>query len=264
LKKGITIVLIVVCVVVFGYSAYQLLSYYSANSAAERDFAQLLPPDLASADAGAEDGDSAAYLALLPYYDGLRAQNSDMVGWLRIPGSRISYPVMQTINSPEYYLDKDFKKNYQVNGSLFASNISDVNLPSDVVIIYGHRMKSGAMFGRMGDFLNQDYLSKNDTVVFDTFTARNVYKIYCLFSLSVDPSVNVFDYYDYNQFGDEQAFNDFMAQVQGLANIVNPSNAPKFGDKILLLSTCEYTHADGRLVMVAVRTNEIKRPVAVQ
>ena len=109
MKKGVTIVLIAICVVIFGISAYKLLTYYGADRAAEGDFAQLLPPELAGSVVEDQDGKS-AYEMLLPYYESLREQNGDMVGWLRIPGTRISYPVMQTIDNPEYYLDKNFER----------------------------------------------------------------------------------------------------------------------------------------------------------
>jgi len=253
LKKGVVIILIAVCVVVFGISAYQLLNYYGADRAAEKEFEQLLPPELAGSVVEGEDGKS-AYEILLPYYERLREENSDMVGWLRIPGARISYPVMQTINSPEYYLDRDWHMNYSVSGSLFASDISDVDKPSDVVIIYGHRMKTGAMLGSLGDFLDEDFLRAHDTIIFDTFTERNEYRIYLLFSLAVGTDApDEFTYYNYSYFTDRTDFNSFMTRARSLAEIELPENMPQFGDKILLLSTCEYTHANGRLVVVAVR-----------
>jgi len=253
LKKGLTIVLILICVAVFGVSAYQLYNYYGADKAAEGEFAGLLPPELAGSDVSGADGKS-AYETLLPYYRGLREQNEDMVGWLRIPGTRISYPVMQTKNSPEYYLDRNFHRQYSASGTLFASSISDVDLPSDVVIIYGHRMKTGAMFGTLGDFLKADFIADHETIIFDTFTERNEYKVYLIFTLAVGPEVeNEFAYFNYNWFKDRDDFNGFLARARSLSEIEIPANMPSFGDKLLLLSTCEYTHENGRLVLVAVR-----------
>ena len=238
---------------IFCISAYQLLNYYGADRAAENDFAQLLPPDLSGSVVEVEDGKS-AYDLLLPYYKGLRAENEDMVGWLRIPGTRISYPVMQTPHSPEYYLDRNFDRQYSAAGTLFASDLSDVDLPSDVVIIYGHRMRTGAMFGSLGDFLKEDFFLEHQKIIFDTFTERNEYRIYCIFTLGVGPDVvNEFEYFNYNFFTDRNDFNSFMSRVRFLSEIENPANEPAFGDKILLLSTCEYTHENGRLVVVAVR-----------
>ena len=255
MNRGIAIVLILICVAVFGVSAYKLVTYYGANRAAEKDFSQLLPEEVGDPDAVDEFGKGLSYEYLLPYYKKLREENGDMVGWLRIPKTRISYPVMQTPDSPEYYLDKDFQKKYSMNGSLFVSSICDVDTPSDVVTIYGHRMKTGSMFGRLGDYLDEGFIEEHDTIIFDTFTERNVYKVYSVFSLAVNThSPNEFDYYNFDNFYTKDRFDWFMTNVRERAEASNPSYAPMYGDKILLLSTCEYTHADGRLLLIAVRT----------
>jgi len=253
LRKPIFVVLILVCMIVFSISAGKLISYYSADRAAEEEFAQFLPDEIGGTDVGKDvSGEKFVYDYLLPYYKELRNQNSDMVGWLRIPGTRISYPVMQTRDAPEYYLRRDFNKDHSMNGSLFADAKCDVNLPADVVTIYGHRMKSGAMFGSLGDYLKPEIFEKNDKVIFDTFTSRNEYKIYCVFSVDISAAGGC-DYYNYAQFEDEEAFDWFIKQAHLLSHAENPMYMPTYGDKLLLLSTCEYTHKDGRLVVVAVK-----------
>jgi sortase B len=252
MKKGIIIVLIVICAIVFGISAYQLINYYGKDRAAEKAFEQLLPGDIGSPDATTEEGGGFNYDSILAHYKALKADNGDMVGWLRIPGTRVSYPVMQTPNSPEYYLDKNFKKEYTVSGTLFASANCDVDLPSDVVTIYGHRMKTGAMFGSLGDFLDADFFAKNQKVVFDTFVGRSEYKIYCVFVEAVNTG-SEFKYYNYSDFASEEIFDEFMSGMRANIQIQNYTVEPVYGDKFLLLSTCEYTHQDGRMIVVAVR-----------
>ena len=253
MKKGLLFVLIAICAVVGGISGYQLVKYYNADRAAEADFAALLPvEELESLDYVPFDGDWIDYDYMLSFYEELCGENSDMVGWLSIPGTRIGYPVMQTPGNPEYYLDRNFKKEYSAAGSLFASAISNVGLPSDVVVIYGHRMKTGAMFGSLGSYLKADFLAERETIIFDTFTERNRYKVYAAFAIDVG-AAGGFEYYNYSSFEDESAFDEFMKQVRSLASAENPAYQPVYGDKLLLLSTCEYTHEDGRLVIVAVK-----------
>ena len=253
MNKGLTIVLVGVCVAVLAVSAYNLISYYGADRAAERGFAELLPEDAWTEGATGIDGavGVSAYDFLLPYYEELLGKNGDMVGWLRIPGTRISYPVMQTSWSPEYYLDRNFEREYSASGSLFASAICDVDKPSDVVTVYGHRMRTGAMFGSLGDYLDIDFLLENDMIIFDTFFGRHEYRIHNVFSIDVSREGH-FAYYDYVDFADGAAFDGFMREVNALTEVENPAFTPVYGDKILLLSTCEYTHEDGRLVIVAV------------
>ena len=263
MNRGLLIVLIAICAIVFGISAYKLIAYYSADRAAEKEFAELLPDFGEEDPAGDVPGvDWLSYETLLPYYEDLKKANDDFVGWLRIPDTRISYPVMQTLNSPEYYLDKDFKKQYSASGTLFAASICDVDMPSDVVTIYGHRMKTGAMFGSMGDFLEQDFFAEHEDVIFDTLSGRGEYKIYCLFSEAVGTG-NEFAYYLYSVFPDEGFFDDFLGRMKGFMQIENPLYEPVYGDKVLFLSTCEYTHENGRLVMAAVRVEEGKRVLGI-
>ena len=254
MNKGLFIVLIAVCLIFGGVSVFQLINYYSADRAAEKDFAALLPPmSFEDNSFSSSDGDWALYDYLYAHYEGLRERNGDMVGWLSIPGTRIGYPVMQTKTSAEYYLSRNFEQEYSAAGSLFASAISDVETPSDVVIVYGHRMKTGAMFGSLGDFLSKDFLLEHETVVFDTFAGRGLYKVYGVFTIDINDEAVGFAYYDYSEFASESEFNKFIEQVGTLAAVENSAYLPVYGDKLLLLSTCEYSHEDGRLVVVAVK-----------
>ena len=251
MNKAVIIILIAVCAVVFVISADKLLTYFGADKEAESGFANLLPEEIAGPDATVAEGGANPFEAMLPYYLGLREDNPDFVGWLRIPFTRVSYPVMQTPDSPEFYLDRNFDKKYSTAGTLFAADISDVELPSDVVIIYGHRMKTGAMFGSLGDFLDEDFLKDRDTIVFDTFAGRKEYKVYCTFVQAVNVE-GEFMYYNYSQFFNEEMFDRFMQGVDSNRKTANPKFRPVYGDKLILLSTCEYTHADGRLILVGV------------
>ena len=256
MNKAVFVFLIAVCVAIGGFSAFQLINYYSKDRAAEKDFAALLPVSELPGTADIPfDGDLIEYDYLYSYYEELRQRNGDMVGWLSIPGTRVAYPVMQTKGNPEYYLDRNFEKEYSAAGSLFASAISDVELPSDVVTVYGHRMKTGAMFGSLGDFLSSAFLAEHETIVFDTFAGRGLYRVYAAFTIDVggDGADSGFAYYDYSEFRGEAEFDRFVEQVRGLAATENPAYRPVYGEKLLLLSTCEYSHEDGRLVIVAVR-----------
>ncbi|MDR0874809.1 MAG: class B sortase [Clostridiales Family XIII bacterium] len=252
MNKKLSVVLICVCAIVLAISGFKVISYFGENSRAENVYEDIRPPGM-SEDAAIS---ASQYEDLLPYYEKLRDQNGHFVGWLSIPGTNVNYPVMQTKQEPEYYLYRDFHQKDAPSGSLFVSELSDVERPSDNVIIYGHRMKTGAMFGNFGKLLEPEYLAEHDLVIFDTFANRNEYQIWCLFTEAVDTgSTNEFKYYNYSDFQGEIDFANFLSQAKSYANIVNPDVSPKYGDKILLLSTCEYSHDNGRLVAVCVRTS---------
>ena len=79
-------------------------------------------------------------------YRALSEENPDMVGWIRIDGTDIDYPVVQRADEPNYYLKHDFAGCYTAFGCSFAQVNCDVQVPSDNVILYGHNMKDGSMF----------------------------------------------------------------------------------------------------------------------
>ena len=87
---------------------------------------------------------------VLAEYGGLFLKNTDMVGWLSIAGTTVNYPVMQTPNAPNYYLKRNFDKEYSDLGTPYIQENCDL-ASSDNLVIYGHHIKGGKMFGALED-----------------------------------------------------------------------------------------------------------------
>ena len=110
-------------------------------------------------------------------FDALKAINDDVVGWLELEAiPSISYPIAQGEDN-EYYLHRTIKKTYNFAGSVFidstnASDFSDCN-----TIIYGHNMRSGAMFGTLKQYLDKDYLTAHKKISFDTIYEHGTYEV---------------------------------------------------------------------------------------
>ena len=79
-------------------------------------------------------------------YSALYNKNKRLIGWLKIDDTLIDYPVMQTSNN-EYYLEYNFNQEYDKNGSIFIDASCDIVNRNTNLILYGHNMKSGKMFG---------------------------------------------------------------------------------------------------------------------
>ena len=188
----------------------------------------------------------------LPWYQELHDQNSDMVGWLQIENSKINYPVMQTsLDNANFYLYKDFDKNDSVRGSIYAAEICDVFEPSDNITLFGHNMKDGSMFAYLGNYYEKSAWENNPLIFFDTLTESHVYKIFAVFKTSGTDNVG-FAYHQMADAKDEAEFNQFVATCKELA-FYDTGITPVYGDKLLCLSTCEYTIDNGRFVVAAVR-----------
>lgn len=189
--------------------------------------------------------------SILPEYLPLYESNTDMVGWIKIDGTVVNYPVMQTPDRENFYLERNFSKAYSSHGCIYARETCDVNAPSDNVTLYGHHMRDGSMFAVLDDYKNQSFYEEHDTIIFDTLTEHHTYKIFAVFKTSATVGRG-FAYHQFENAGTEAEFNAFVDQCKALS-FYDTGITPVYGDKLICLSTCEYTLENGRFVVVAYR-----------
>ena len=174
-----------------------------------------------------------------------------MVGWITVPDTKINYPVMQTPTKPDYYLKRNFYKKSSDWGAIYAREVCNVNEPSDNVTLYGHHMKDGSMFTGLDKFKQKSFWETHRTFQFDTLYERHTYEIIGVFKTSANVGQG-FNYHLFVDAADEGKFNEFVSTVKSLAFYETGVTA-QYGDKLLTLSTCEYTLSNGRFVVVAKR-----------
>lgn len=185
---------------------------------------------------------------VLEKYKELYLQNEDMVGWLSIDGTEINYPVMQTPNNPNFYLKHNFEKEYSDLGTPYIQENCTI-AESDNLLIYGHHIKGGKMFGALEDYKAKSFYEQHKTIRFDTLTEQAEYEIISVFK-TVEYSSKGFRYYDFVNAENAEAFEEYLSKCKELALYDTGINA-EYGDKLLTLSTCEYSAPNGRLVVVA-------------
>jgi len=179
------------------------------------------------------------------------AINPDLAGWLSIPGTEIDYPVMHTPDRKDHYLYRNFAGESSDWGCLYAREECDLNGPSDNVTIYGHHMKDGSMFAGLDAYLSREFWEQHRYIRFDTLTEHNTYAIFAVFTTTASLGEG-FAYHDFIDAEDETAFDAFVAACLSLSRY-DTDIVPQYGDKMICLSTCEYTQTNGRLVVAAVR-----------
>ena len=184
----------------------------------------------------------------LAEYLELYRQNEDMVGWIAIDGTKLNYPVMQTKNNPNFYLKRNFEKEYSDLGVPYIQENCDI-LNSDNLIIYGHHIKGGKMFGALESYKSKSFYEKHKTIQFDTLTEQAEYEIVAVFK-TVAYSAEGYRYYDFVNAETEEAFAEYVAKCKELA-LYDTGVSAEYGDKLITLSTCEYSAQNGRLVVVA-------------
>ena len=177
--------------------------------------------------------------------------NKDLIGWVKIENTNINHPVMQS-KIKNYYLRKDFYKNYSSYGTPFIAEECEIN-KSDNIIIYGHHIRGRKMFGDLESYKSKNFYEENKIIDFytlnDKTTEKKQYEIFAVFKTPVYTS-NEFKYYNYINFNSEEEFSEFINKCKSKAMYDTNIN-PKYKDKMITLSTCEYSQRNGRLVVIA-------------
>ncbi len=191
-------------------------------------------------------------LEVLEEYQTLYNKNRKLIGWLKIDDTNIDYPVMQTANN-EYYLDHNFNQEYDKNGSLFLDKDCDVVRRNTNLIIYGHHMRSGKMFGNLNSYSSKEYGEKHSLIQFDTIYEKGTYEVMYVFRSRIfNEDEVVFKYYQFFDAASATEFDSYMQEMAALS-LYDTGVTASYGDELLTLSTCDSSEADGRFVVVAKR-----------
>ena len=191
------------------------------------------------------DGEKYASSGRLTRYDALYQQNNDLAGWLSFPETALDCPVMYTPEDPEKYLRMAFDGSYAISGSLF---IGDGSSPDGSnVIVYGHNMKNGTMFGGLTAYAQEDYAKAHPVFRLDTLTEEREYRVIAAFYCAAEEE-EAFPY-QYVDLTHPETFAQYLEKA-GERSLWPMSFQPEFGTRLALLSTCSYQGEDGRFVVL--------------
>ncbi len=197
-----------------------------------------------------------AELVVLPEYAELYEQNNDLVGWIYIEDTRINYPVMQSPDNPNFYLDHGFDKGETDYGCPYVAEICDMSKPSDNLIIYGHHKKNGSMFTDLKKFGKKSFWEEHKTFSFNTLYERQTYEVVAVFKTVVyTNSTSEFRYYQFADAKTPEQFDEYIAKCKEKA-LYDTGVSAVYGDQLITLCTCEYSNKNGRLVLVAKRVTD--------
>lgn len=197
------------------------------------------------------DGDTLVYALPTPppvqdSFSELLEYNPETVGFLRA-GDGISLPVVQRINDNEFYLNHTFAGESGSEGALFLDGLNRLVPEDDCLIVYGHNMHNGTMFGNLRMYQDLNYLRRCSLVSFDTLYRDGIYAPFAAFNASMDPGSA--GYFDVRQFiFDADSFDRFVQQLRTRSYCEVPLDV-RYGDRLLLLVTCDYTQNDGRFIL---------------
>lgn len=177
------------------------------------------------------------------------AQNSDFIAWLRIPGTNVDYPVVQT-DDPDDYLNHTFSGKPSVVGTLFSLADADYAAPGRNIAVYGHHLRSSGekMFTSLMRYKNPDFYEDNQTIVLDSLYRHSEYTIFAVVNMKAgdwEPSRTT--------FSGDAAFMAFVNRANS-ESLYDTGVEVGADDHILTLITCDRSYAgkEGRLVILAV------------
>lgn len=175
-------------------------------------------------------------------FEGLKAINSDTVGWIYIEGTPMNYPVVQTDNN-NYYLSHNFTKEEQIDGTIFLDYTCEQTKVRNS-ILYGHYMADESMFGVLWQYQEELYYKEHPIIQYDRPDDQGKWEIFSVYTTEAD--------YDYRQpeFTDDDDFLVYMNRIKehslyDTGVVLNPT------DEVITLSTCIYTFDDARFAVHA-------------
>lgn len=254
-RKLIVVLASLVAALCFGY--FGVYYFFSARTSMDYEtLASLKGSDVLSAAPGKNEVSLHKTGFQLPdvldEYKTLYEKNKKLIGWLKIDDTNIDYPVMQTSDN-DYYLEHNYNQEYDKNGSIFMDCNCSIYPRSTNLILYGHHMKSGKMFGQLQKYAKESYGKEHAIIQFDTIYEKSTYQVMFVFRSQVysDNDI-VFKYYQFINANSEEEFNYYMNEMAVLS-LYDTGVTASYGDSLLTLSTCDSSQTDGRFVVVAKR-----------
>lgn len=243
LRRGLMVLLALIFVGSLGMVIYRTMEYKEGEEiyAEAAELVQLpdlsdLPDPVLEETEETEETDAPVYVD--PYADALRNMdfaalrevNSDVLGWILIPNTVISYPLVQGDDN-QYYLKHTWKKWTSAVGAIFLEYQNSPDFSDFNTIIYGHRMNNGSMFASLKNYKKQSYWAAHPYVYITDDNGSHKYEIFAAYEVSTAGTT-----YQIGFSGDasKQAFLDYCLGQ----SVIDTGITPTVHDKILTLSTC--------------------------
>jgi len=239
MKKKLLLLMIIICVCVFIFSLNKIIMWKQDNNENEttiKEIKDLITEEDLQIETKKDE--------LIEKLNKLKSQNKDTVAYLKVNNTKIDYPVVQT-NDNKYYLTHNFNKKANSAGWVFADYHNKYNGKDKNLVIYGHSMLNGSMFGTLRYVLQEKWYKNKDNhkILLVTNNTKQYYQVFSTYVIDTE------DYYINTKFKDNNEFYKFITKLKNRSKF-NYNVDLKKTDKILTLSTC-YTGGTKRVVLHA-------------
>ena len=167
-------------------------------------------------------------------FNKLKEQNNETIAWLKVNNTNVEYPVVKGANN-SFYLNHSFDKSNNSAGWIFADYRNKFDNTDKNIVIYGHNMRDGSMFGSMLNILNAKWYEneENTNITLYTENEKCMYKVFSVYKIENE------DYYIKTEFknDNDNEFEDFIKTLKK-RSIKDFNVDVSKDDNILTLSTC--------------------------
>ncbi len=181
-------------------------------------------------------------------FNKLKEQNNETVAWIKVNNINVEYPVVRATNN-SFYLNHSFDKSKNSAGWIFADYKNKFDNTDKNIVIYGHNMRDGSMFGSLKNILNSDWYDneENTDITLCTENEKSIYKVFSIYKIESE------DYYIKTEFSNENEFEKFIKTLKK-RSIKNFNIDISKEYSILTLSTC----ANNNKYRVVLHSKKIK------
>ncbi|MCR5150281.1 MAG: class B sortase [Clostridiales bacterium] len=181
-------------------------------------------------------------------FEQLRRSAPDVIAWLDIPNTEVSYPVVMRKGNSSYYLFRNIYGKTSKYGSLFVEDCNNSDFSDNVTVIYGHNVTSGAMFGSLKDYYTGSSTDSHKTISVYLPDRKLTYKTVAAVPADNDHLIKT------ALVNTEAGFNGFIKSIystRSLSAFLDMESRPVYGDRLLILSTCVSDDTSKRYLVIA-------------
>ena len=240
IRKGIFVISL--CVFIFSLCKLAIIfKGYRDNSKTYDELQQYAPSENTDENSG-DDNSKPKFTFSKENYNELLNINSEFKGWLNVPNTDISYPIVQAEDN-DYYLTHNFKKANNAGGAIFISCDNEKPFEERNTTIHGHNMKDGSMFASLSKFAESDFFNKNRTIYVALENEVLEYEVFSVY----EEAANINPYTNF--FNSDDEFIQYLNSLKSKSMYGVEIDDFNKDDKIITLSTCAYDINDGRLLV---------------
>ena len=256
MKKSIKVLLILLCFVflgIFAISGYQLISTLNQYKQAENAYNDVndrfvTEKQPVPTEKPAENQPPAPsptpdieHSPISVNFETLLQENSDVRGWLYLPGTVLNYPLVQARDN-DFYLERMWNGEWNPNGSLFLDYRCAPNFTNHNTIIYGHNMNDGSMLHCIREYVEQSYYDEHPYMFMNTPDGNYRVEIFSGYICDAESDTYTIEFYD------TPSYEAYLDKICRQSNF-NCDITPSVTDRIITLSTCTYEYDTARYVL---------------